>query len=273
VAADDSTVEDEDALAVAPRRPPALRAVKRAPAPIHPPAGQGELFATDPARPAPQHSSVQSERPAEEPARPPHTPAKPPHTPAKPPSHRQSAPAARTHRLENAAERAFRTVLRSGGPQAADWVARARGRYPGATPEGLVRLALLHFDNRIRRDGLISGSGGAIGAVLGVCDLARTQAHLVLYVAAAYGLDPTDPRRHAEVVELLRVPRFTEPGLTPARDAGRFLAAYATRRVAARLVAFGGSLAGAVLARRSTVDLADRAMALYRSRLQLWSQM
>lgn len=271
--AGESTVETDETILLY-RRPPTLRALKRAPAPIHPPEGQGELFATEmSARPAPVHSELPT-KPPRKPAPQPQqqvTQAQPPQRPAAPEP--EFAAPARTHRLENAAERAIRTVLRSGGPQAADWVARARDRYPRATPEALARLAVLHFENRIRRDGLISGSGGAVGAVLGVCDLARTQAQLVLHVAAAYGLDPCAPQRHADVVALLRVPRFTEPDLTPARDAGRFLGGYALRRAAAKLIPFGGSLAGAALARRETADLAARAAQRYRSRLQLWNQM
>ena len=58
------------------------------------------------------------------------------------------------------------------GPDARDWVARTRERYPAATAAAVARLAAAQR---------------------------RTGAWLVLAIAAAYGVDPTDPARAADL--------------------------------------------------------------------------
>jgi hypothetical protein len=63
------------------------------------------------------------------------------------------------------------------GPDARDWVARTRERYPAAGPAALARLAATQ-----RRD----------------------RAWLILAVAAAYGVDPTDAARARDLRELSR---------------------------------------------------------------------
>jgi hypothetical protein len=95
--------------------------------------------------------------------------------------------------------------------------------------------------------------------------LAHAEARMVLTIAAAYGLDPTDEEdRGTELLRLLRVPRLTQPTTDALRNSGRIVAALAARRVAARLVPFGAVLAGAVQGVASSNDVAMRALAYYR---------
>jgi len=75
----------------------------------------------------------------------------------------------------SAASPRIRDLIARLGPDARDWVARTRERYPAATPPAMARLAATQR---------------------------REPAWLVLAVAAAYGLDPTDPARAADLREL-----------------------------------------------------------------------
>jgi len=75
----------------------------------------------------------------------------------------------------SAASPRIRDLIARLGPDARDWVARTRERYPAATSPAVARLAATQR---------------------------REPAWLVLAVAAAYGLDPTDPARAADLREL-----------------------------------------------------------------------
>ncbi|WFE37453.1 hypothetical protein [Micromonospora sp. WMMD998] len=88
------------------------------------------------------------------------------------------------------------------GPRARSWVEQVRRAYPLADADGVARLATRRF---VR----MAGTGGALAAGAGVfapaAELAAvlwTQANLVLHVAAAYGHDPADPDRAAELLVL-----------------------------------------------------------------------
>jgi hypothetical protein len=61
------------------------------------------------------------------------------------------------------------------GPDARDWVSRTRERYPAASPAALARLA---------------------------ASAKRGPEWLVLAIAAAYGVDPTDPARATDLADL-----------------------------------------------------------------------
>jgi hypothetical protein len=75
----------------------------------------------------------------------------------------------------SAASPRIRDLIARLGPDARDWVARTRERYPAATSPAVARLAATQR---------------------------REPAWLVLAVAAAYGLDPTDPGRAVDLREL-----------------------------------------------------------------------
>ena len=173
----------------------------------------------------------------------------------------------------HAAEHAAREAVRRLGPEARDWVTRVSARYPAAAPDGLARLAATEWVRTARRQGAASGAAGVLGSVAATGVLARAQARLVLTIAAAYGFDPTAPQRARDLLDVLRVPRLTQPTTAALRNAGRVVAQFAARRVAARVMPFGGAragatigaaVAGATIGARSTRDVADRAMAHYR---------
>jgi hypothetical protein len=165
-------------------------------------------------------------------------------------------------------EHVAREAVRRVGADARDWVAWVRGRYPGAGADAIARLAAQQYATIARRHGTGTAAAGLAGSVAGVGDLARIQARLVLTVAAAYGLDPTSMDRARELLELMRVPRLTQPTLAAVRNGGRLFGAVVLRRVAAALVPFGGAIAGAVHGGRSTEDLAARAIERYRNQAQ-----
>ncbi len=163
-----------------------------------------------------------------------------------------------------AAEHLAREAVHQLGPEARDWIVRARDRYPNAPADGLARLAAKAFARVSRQQGAASGAAGIFGSLAAAGVLAHTQARLVLTIAAAYGADPTSAERAHDLVELLRVPRLTQPTLAAARNAGRLASGLVARRVAARLMPFGAAVAGAVQGGRSTEDVAARATAHYR---------
>jgi hypothetical protein len=161
-------------------------------------------------------------------------------------------------------EHLAREAVRRIGPDAGDWVARLRDRYPDATPEGLARLAAAEAIRTTRRVGAGGGAAGLLGTAAGAAALARTQARLVLTIAAAYDVDPTDDARVRELLDLLHAPRLTQPTAHAVRNAGRLAVATMVQRLAKRLVPFGSAVVGSVQSGRSTEMLAARATAYYR---------
>ena len=107
------------------------------------------------------------------------------------------------------------------GPQAQEWADRMRDAYPNASPDGIARLASQQFV----RFGTVSSVFAAVAGsyapltLLGAAALAH--AELSLHVAAAYGLDPTDPARAADLLLLTRVHptrEDAEAALTASRE-------------------------------------------------------
>ncbi len=180
-------------------------------------------------------------------------------------------------------------AVRALGPGAHDWAAWHRSTYPGATPDGLARLATRRF---VR----LAGAGGATAALAGlfapVAELAVVlwaQSSLVLHLAAAYGRDPADPERAVELLVLTRVHADAEsaraalgaaqaaigPDEQPwprVADAARRLAAplaaqaggWLGLRVASRLVPGATVLAAATGDSAAAERLAARAVNAYR---------
>lgn len=88
------------------------------------------------------------------------------------------------------------------GPRADAWAAWLRDTYPGAPADGIARLATW----RARRHGLLLTAArvsGPVTAMVQPAASAAAQVLLVLRVAAAYGHDPVDPARVADVIALL----------------------------------------------------------------------
>ncbi|MFI7547858.1 hypothetical protein [Actinoplanes sp. NPDC049599] len=177
------------------------------------------------------------------------------------------------------------------GPRAKEWAGRTRAAYPSATPDALARLAAQQFT----RFGSVSSVFAAVAgsyaplALLGAA--AFTHAELALHIAAAYGLDPTDRERAADLLVLTRVHPLREDaeaalaaaatqqsyehtGLTDATwRLGRMIAAQAGGWVAVRAVNHffpGTSLLAATLTSRGAARaMAARATFFYRGQSQL----
>jgi hypothetical protein len=86
-------------------------------------------------------------------------------------------------------------------PAAAAWAADTRDRLGVAAPE-LARMAKRRHATMARFEGAATGVGGIFTAVPDVVLLAWIQSRLVFFVAAAYGFDPHDPMRPAELLVL-----------------------------------------------------------------------
>jgi hypothetical protein len=87
------------------------------------------------------------------------------------------------------------------GPAAAAWAERRRNVYGIAGPE-LAEMARKRHVNLASVEGAATGVGGFITVIPDLVGLAWIQSRLVFFVAAAYGFDPTDPMRPAELLVL-----------------------------------------------------------------------
>lgn len=90
---------------------------------------------------------------------------------------------------------------RTFGPQAARWAEEKRGRYSVA-PAELAKMAKKRHATLARFEGAATGVGGVVTMVPDLVALSWIQARLVFYVAAAYGYDPQDRMRPAELLVL-----------------------------------------------------------------------
>jgi uncharacterized protein (DUF697 family) len=171
------------------------------------------------------------------------------------------------------------------GPAAEEWVRVAGG---GHTPESLAKTAYKKHVRLARLEGAALGLGGAYTAAPDLMALIWIQSRMVFYIAAAYGYDPRDPMRPAELLALQEVyptpaearealdgvggrlaGALAKRALVGGRDQGlaRQLAVFAgkriARRYAGRLVPLIGSPIGAVQNAGATKDLGRRALAYY----------
>jgi hypothetical protein len=92
-------------------------------------------------------------------------------------------------------------AARTFAPQAQRWADEKRGRYAVA-PAELAQMAKKRHATIARFEGAATGVGGIVTMVPDLVALAWIQARLVFYVAAAYGYDPHDPMRPAELLVL-----------------------------------------------------------------------
>jgi hypothetical protein len=172
-------------------------------------------------------------------------------------------------------------------PAAAAWAAEKRGRLAVSGPE-LARMAKRRHAAMARFEGAATGIGGFITLAPDLVALAWIQSRLVFYIAAAYGFDPHDPMRPAELLVL----RDLYPDPATARHAldgigktvaeayigdrierGReqavlsrllmFAGKRTATRAARRLIPGIGMAFNAVANERDTRQLADKAIAFY----------
>jgi EcsC protein family len=84
-------------------------------------------------------------------------------------------------------------------PAAERWVPLMRGR---RKPTKVARIAYRKHVRLARLEGGALGLGGAFTAVPDLAALAWIQSRMVFFIAAAYGYDPYDPMRPAELLAL-----------------------------------------------------------------------
>lgn len=106
------------------------------------------------------------------------------------------------------------------GPRARDWVGQIRATYPAASADGVARLAVRRFTRVAAAGGAAAVAAGAFAPVAEAAALAWAHAGLVLHLAAAYDLDPTDRERAVDLLVLTRVHPSPELARAAVESAG-----------------------------------------------------
>jgi uncharacterized protein (DUF697 family) len=172
-------------------------------------------------------------------------------------------------------------------PAAAAWAAEKRGRLT-VSDRDLARMAKRRHAAMARFEGAATGIGGFITAVPDAVLLAWIQSRLVFFVAAAYGFDPHDRMRPAELLVLrdlypdpetarraldgigktvaeaylgTRIEREREQAMLSRLL--RFVGKRTASRAARRLIPVIGIVFNAAANERDTRALADRAIKFY----------
>ena len=91
-------------------------------------------------------------------------------------------------------------AVEKAGPEAAAWVARTRAARPGAGPGDVATMVRDRFVKLAQYSGAAGGALGLPGSVADTVLTAWTQARMIVHLAAAHGLDPTDRERGAEIL-------------------------------------------------------------------------
>lgn len=172
------------------------------------------------------------------------------------------------------------------GSSAAEWGAE-HGGGPGRAGSDLAQGTVKWHVRLARLEGAATGVGGVVTLLPDLFGLAWIQARMVFHVAAAYGHDPTDPLRPAELLVLMGIYDDVATARSALDGAGEHLAtAYAKQRLqrdealAVRLAKMVGKRAGRRFGGRllpvigvafnasanahDTQGLADRTTAFYR---------
>jgi hypothetical protein len=87
------------------------------------------------------------------------------------------------------------------GPPAAQWAHRQR-TVMGVHPVAMGEMARKRHAHLASAEGAAMGFGGVVTIVPDLVALAWLQARMVFYIAGAYGWDPRDPMRPAELLAL-----------------------------------------------------------------------
>ena len=188
---------------------------------------------------------------------------------------------------QRAPEHIALAAARLHGPAAAAWIDRQRSLYSHG-PAQLAEMAKRKHAAYARFGGAATGVGGFITVIPDLAGLAWIQSRLVFFVAAAYGFDPRDGMRPAEllvledlyddVLEARAALDGTDRPLALAYAERRlsddnreelttrlmrFVGKRATRRYAGKLIPGAAVVVNAVGNERATRALADRAIAFY----------
>jgi hypothetical protein len=170
-------------------------------------------------------------------------------------------------------------------PAAADWADRRRRVY-GTDPKTLAQMARRRHATLASVEGAATGVGGFITLVPDLVGLAWIQSRLVFFIAAAYGFDPRDPMRPAELLVLNGL--YNTPGEaraaldgigatlvesyvgskltrdeTLAYKLAKSVGKSSTKKFAGRLIPGFAIAFNSVANRRDTNALAKRAIAFY----------
>jgi hypothetical protein len=170
-------------------------------------------------------------------------------------------------------------------PAAEKWAAEKRGRYAHDGHE-LAEMAKRRHATLARFEGAATGVGGFLTVVPDLVALAWIQSRLVFFVAAAYGFDPHDRMRPAELLVLMEL--YPDPQTARAALDGlgrtlvesyvgnrmqreealvtrlaKMVGKRAARRFAGRLIPGVAIAFNAIGNERDTRRLADRAIAFY----------
>jgi len=170
-------------------------------------------------------------------------------------------------------------------PAAAAWVEERRRMY-AHSPAELAQMAKRRHAALARFGGAATGVGGIVTALPDLAAAAWVQSRMVFFIAAAYGYDPYDPMRPAELLVI----RGFYPDSQSARRAldgvgttmaqayvgsklqrdealaarlARFVGRRLTRRFAGRLIPFAAIAFNAIGNERETRALADRTIKYY----------
>ena len=172
------------------------------------------------------------------------------------------------------------TAVQTIGPRAKEWATRTREAYPKATDTALARLAADQFTRFTSPNSIVGTLAGSYAPVTLIATTALTHARVILHVAAAYGMDPTDQARAADLLVLTRVHasrddaeaalaavQRRQAATTPVQRIGRMVATNAVGWAVVRLASryFPGTrlLAAALVTRSSARNMADRANTYY----------
>ncbi|HKG66748.1 MAG TPA: EcsC family protein [Solirubrobacteraceae bacterium] len=171
------------------------------------------------------------------------------------------------------------------GPAADAWAAEKRRRFRHEGRE-LAEMAKRRHATLARLEGAVTGVGGIVTLLPDMVGLIWIQSRLVFFIAAAYGFDPRDPMRPAELLVLTEL----YPDVQTARAAldgvgktiaesyigsklereevlavrlARMLGRRGIRRLAGRFIPLAAIVFNAVSNERTTRQLADRAIRFY----------
>jgi EcsC protein family len=170
-------------------------------------------------------------------------------------------------------------------PAAAAWLDERKRMYAHA-PHELAQMAKRKHAALARFGGAATGVGGIVTAIPDLAAAAWIQSRMVFFIAAAYGYDPYDPMRPAELLvirELYATPQDARRALDGvgtmmveayagsklqrdealAARLARFVGRRLTRRVAGRLIPFAAIAFNAIGNERETRALADKAIKFY----------
>ena len=170
-------------------------------------------------------------------------------------------------------------------PAAAAWLDERRRMY-AHSPHDLAQMAKRKHAALARFGGAATGIGGIVTAIPDLAAAAWIQSRMVFFIAAAYGYDPYDPMRPAELLvikDLYATPQDARRALDGvgtmmveayagsklqrdealAARLARFVGRRLTRRVAGRLIPFAAIAFNAIGNERETRALADKAIKFY----------